>query len=402
MIEIAEALRLTVGAVRPLSAERVPLEQALGRVLREPASATIDLPPFRQSAMDGYAIRTADTQNASPQTPMSLEVVGEVAAGIHGEKHPLGPGQCCRIFTGGRVPDDADAVLPQEIVIRQDGLAVVSEPSPVGRNVRGLGEELSRGKLLMEPGGRLTPGMIGALGAAGVARVGVGARPRVRVLITGNEITEPGEPLPEGGVYDANGPTMRSYLRQWNYQDFAVQRVPDDPASVERTMSEALAEADVVVTTGGVSVGDHDLVVPTAQRLGLKTIFWKVAQKPGKPLFLARSPSGVPLLGLPGNPAAVAVGVAVYLRRLLATLEGETITPMCRAPLATDLQPDSRRDCWVRARKVPDENGCVRLEPLGGQASHMMSNLFRADALLLAPASDAPLTAGTAVQWLDL
>ena len=402
MIEIAEALRLMVDSVKPPPTEWVSLEQALGRVLREPATATIDLPPFRQSAMDGYAIRTADTRAASEDAPVSLQVIGEVAAGVHGENHPLAPGQCCRIFTGGRVPDDADAVLPQEIVTRRDSMAVIREPSPPGRNVRGLGEELARGSLLMEPGGRLTPAMIGALGAAGVARVGVGARPRVRVLITGNEITEPGEPLPEGGVYDANGPTLRSYLRQWDCEDFAVERVPDDRDSVERAMREALAHADVVVTTGGVSVGDHDLVVPTAGHLGLETIFWKVAQKPGKPLFLARSPSGVPLLGLPGNPAAVVVGVAVYLRRLLAVQEGEASSPLRRAPLAADLRPDSRRDCWVRARKVADEMGCMGLEPLGRQASHMMSNLFQADALLLAPAGDAPLPAGTAVQWLDL
>ena len=205
MIEIAEALRLMVDSVTPLPAERVSLEQALGRVLREPATATIDLPPFRQSAMDGYAIRTADTRAASEDAPVSLEVIGEVAAGVHGENYPLGPGQCCRIFTGGRVPDDADAVLPQEIVTRRDGMAVIKEPSPPGRNVRGLGEELARGSLLMEPGGRLTPAMIGALGAAGVARVAVGARPRVRVLITGNEITEPGEPSRKAGSTTPTG-----------------------------------------------------------------------------------------------------------------------------------------------------------------------------------------------------
>lgn len=398
LTSIEQALARCATALTALPAERRPLEQALGRVLRAPAAAAVDLPPFRQSAMDGYAVRAADVQ---ARQPAELLLRGEVPAGVASGVE-VGPGECVRIFTGGAVPLGADAVVRQEVTERQGERVLFHEAAPQGNNIREPGEEIRRGDVLLEPGARLTPGRIGALAAAGIAEVEVAPAPRVSALITGNEVVALGSSRSDQAVFDANGPMIRAHLTRLGCEVVDVRQVEDTAAAVEEALETALAASDLVLTTGGVSVGDYDLVVPTAEKLGLERLFWKVAQKPGKPLLLARSRRGVGLLGLPGNPAAVAVGLNVYLPVMLAALEGTATTPAWRTGrLSTGVAASAGRDHWVRAALSEDAEGRPLLEPLPAQASHMLSNLCRAGALVHVPAGEE-LSAGSSVRWLSL
>lgn len=404
MITIEEALRLCADAASVLPAERLPLAHALHRVLAEPARAQLDLPPFEQSAMDGYALMTADTAAATASSPAALEVIGEIAAARQGEHPRLAAGTAMRIFTGGVVPIGADAVIKQEDVSRDNDIVVVSAPVALGNNVRRRGEELAAGAELTAAGARISPGMLGALAVAGVDDVAVHREPRIAVLVTGDEVSPAGADLPLGAIYDGNGPLLMSLLQQWGYGDVELAYVEDDRGALEQAMEDAFAEADLVVTTGGVSVGDKDMVIPVAKALGMEEVFWRVRQKPGKPLFLGSLDDGPLLLGLPGNPASVMVSAQIYLRRLLDALEGvaEPGPYLSHGRLAVETRADGRRDSWLRAVWFTGRDGSVQLEPLANQASHMLSNLCRANALLRLPASAEDYPAGSTVSWLPL
>ena len=405
MLAIAEALERCSEALTPLpGVAMTPLDQAVGRVLAEPALAALDLPPFPQSGLDGYAVAASDTASATATNPVRLKVVGEVSAGAPALGQRLERGQALRIYTGAMLPEGASAVLAQEEAVAEaDGLTVAG-PVSSGRAVRARGEELAAGTELLPAGIRLTPGRLGALAAAGVARVVVARSPRIRLLITGDEVRPVGAALSPGAVYDANGPLVTGWLSAFGYRDVAVRHVTDDREDLTRALEEALGEADLVVTTGGVSVGERDLVVPVAEALGVQPVFRRVRQKPGRPLYLGRSSGGVPLLGLPGNPGAVACALAVFLRRLLDLLEGvaDPRPELRRGRLAVPCRSDAERDCWIRARWRTSYTGALELVPLLSQASHMLSNLTEADALVLLPASGEPYPEGSVVEWLPL
>ncbi|MBA1147775.1 molybdopterin molybdotransferase MoeA [Ectothiorhodospiraceae bacterium WFHF3C12] len=404
MITIEEALALCAEGLTPLAAERLPLAHALNRVLAEPARAQLDLPPFDQSAMDGYALASEGVSGASDGAPVRLGLSGEVAAARQAEYPRLADGTSMRIFTGGVVPSGADAVVKQEDVYVEDGRLVVSAPVTTGNNVRRRGEELAAGAELTAAGRRITPGMIGALAVAGVDDVPVHREPRIAVLVTGDEVSPAGADLPLGAIYDGNGPMLMALLEHWGYGDVELAYVEDDRGALEQAMDDVFAEADLVVTTGGVSVGDKDMVIPVAREMGIEEVFWRVRQKPGKPLFLGRAEDGPVLLGLPGNPGAVAVGAQIYLRRLLDVLEGvaEPGPHLYQGRLALETEADPGRDSWLRAVWWTGRDGGIQLEPLGRQASHMLSNLCHANALLRLPASAEAYPAGSAVRWLPL
>jgi molybdopterin molybdotransferase len=404
MISISEALSLCREAVRPLPQVTLGLEAALGRVVAQAPASAVDLPPFPQSGMDGYAVVAADTRGATPQSPVRLRRSGVVAAATQDRWPEIESGHAARIFTGGVVPKGADAVVRQEIVTVDGDDVLLSEPVPEGNNVRAQGEELTVGTPLMEAGNRLTPARLASLAAAGVEEVTVYRAPAVRVIITGDEVKPIGEPLPLGAVNDANGPFLRAWLRDRGITDVRVHYVSDDDVSHREALSECLEDGDLVVTAGGVSVGEKDLVIPVAESLGVERLFWRVRQKPGKPLYMGVGERGVPLLGLPGNPATVVVGANVYLRCLLDGLDGVSATAPCfhQGVAASPIPRDSKRDCWVRGRWETDATGVVRLSPLSGQASHMLSNLAAADALMYVPAGEGDLPADTAVPWLTL
>ncbi|HET8881007.1 MAG TPA: molybdopterin molybdotransferase MoeA [Solimonas sp.] len=403
LLPLDAALASYAREVRPLPARRLPLVDALHHVLAAPVTAAVDLPMFTQSAVDGYALRSADLAGASDASPLRLPVTGEVRAGAVPDT-PLGTGQTQRIFTGGRLPAGADTVARQEIVERDGGHAILRHALAPGVDVRERGEELRAGSVLAQAGQRLHAGLIAALAMAGVADVAVVRMPRVRVLVTGDEVARDAVPG-EAGVFDANGPLLRSWFVERGYPPPRIDYVSDDRAALQAAMDEALRDGDLLLTSGGVSVGDHDLVRPVAAGLGVREVFWQVAQKPGKPLYFGvrdRGDARSLILGLPGNPGAVLIGLHVHVAAVLARLQNASdAAPAWRAGRLVDAVRSDAREQLLRMRVQVDDDGQIHLERLGRQDSHMLSNLASASALVRIPAGTAP-AADAVVQWLAL
>ncbi|MDR6936694.1 MULTISPECIES: molybdopterin molybdotransferase MoeA [unclassified Luteibacter] len=394
LLPIAEALEAYATAVRSLPTHRVPLELALGAVLAETPRARIALPRFTQSSVDGYAVR-ADDGTAQRR------LVGTAAAGQPAAV-AIGPGDAVRILTGGVLPEGADAVARQEIVERTGEGIVLREAVRKGEAIRYEGEELAAGAALAEPGRRIGAGLLAAMAMAGIDTVEVYRRPRIAVLVTGDEVVRAGEPLEPGQVYDANGPLLRAWFVENGYGEPVVAYVRDDETALEEAMSAALDSADLIVTSGGVSVGDRDFIPVVADRLGVRKVFWKVSQKPGKPLWFGMR-DGRAMLGMPGNPAAVLVCLAVHARAVLARLEGEAEPQPAwrRGVLSGEVDADEERDRLVRMR-LDLSDGTASLGLLPRQDSHMLSNLASAHALVWLPARRAPFAAGEKVRWLAI
>ena len=394
LLTFEEAQRLILERARPLPAERVRLEDAAGRVLAATATALVDLPPFPSSAMDGYAVRALDT-------PGVLPVVTRIAAGRPARRE-LRPGEAMAIATGGVVPDGADAVIPIEYVVEHDNGVEIPEPVPPGDNVRPRGGDLRAGDAVVERGRVLGPAQLGALAAAGVAEVACGPRPRASVVTTGTELRSPGEELGPGEVYEANGLILAAQLRSAGALPERLAVVADDEEAHREALGRAL-ESEVLVTSGGVSVGPHDLVRRIEAELGVEEVFWRVAVKPGKPVsFGVRGRTLV--FGLPGNPVSSLVGFELFVRPALLALQGHA-DPLPRfepGRLAAAAKRNDARDQLVRARSRGGEDGAVLLEPLAGQESHMIARAASANALVLLPRGEGELPAGAPVRYLRL
>ena len=395
LLTIDEAQRLILERVRRLPSEKVPLEDAHGRVLAERALAAVDLPPFPSSAMDGFALRSQDT-------PGELPIVHRIAAGRPAPRE-LRPGEAMGIATGGVVPDGADAVIPVEYVVERDNEVGVSEPVAPGANVRARGGDVRVGAPVVPAGTRLAPAQLGALAAAGVEQVVCSARPRAAVLATGSELRPPGEPLGPGEVYEANGLILAAQLRSAGAVVERPPAVPDDEGAHREAVGRGL-DSDVLVTSGGVSVGPHDLVRRIESELGVEEVFWRVAVKPGKPISFGVRGSTL-VFGLPGNPVSSLVGFELFVRPAVLALQGHA-APLPRfepGRLAAAARRNPQRDQLVRARvRAVDGNGPVELEPLAGQESHMIVRAAEADALVLLPRGEGELSAGTPVRYLRL
>jgi molybdopterin molybdotransferase len=390
LLSVDAALQAVLARVEPLLAERVRLAEAAGRVLAAPASAIVDLPPFASSAMDGFAVRVADT-------PGRLPVVARVAAGRPAPR-PLQAGEAMGIATGGVVPDGANAVVPIERVTAEDDRVEIPERVSEGANVRPRGGDVSSGSVVVEAGTRLGPAQIGALAAAGVGEVECARRPRVAVLTTGTELRRPGERLAPGEIYESNGPMLEALLSSAGAAVEELQSVEDDEAAHRRAIEDGLGR-DVLVTSGGVSVGPHDLVRRIEAELGVEEAFWGVSVKPGKPLaFGTRGRTLV--FGLPGNPVSSLVSSVLFVLPALRALQGERdpAPRYLQGVLAGSIRPDSRRDELVRARLAPDGS----LQPLSGQESHMIVRAAEANALVFVPTGESDLPAGSAVRYLTL
>lgn len=394
MISVAQALKTYSQVLTPLAAENVAIQQATDRVLAAPPKAAVDLPIFTQSAVDGYALRSADVLDNAV-----FELVGEVPAGPIVDELQISAGQACRIFTGGRLPPGADTIARQEVVERADNTIKLTQPIAAAADTRFKGEELTAGAVLAEPGQTITPGLLAALAMAGVAEVTVFKQPKIIVLITGDELAQAGEPLNPGQIYDANGPLVASFLR--DYQPELIY-VEDTEAAVTQAIQHAVDHADLVITTGGVSVGDRDFIPAVAQKVGVQQQFWKVAQKPGKPIWFGTK-NNTALIGLPGNPAAVLIGLLVHVQRILDVLAGlKNPAPQWQSGvLAAPVKPDASRDRFVRM-VVSTEKGQVTLSPLPKQASHMLSNLAAAGALVYVEAAPVELSVNAVVPWIAL
>ena len=390
---IDEALALVLEHVRALEAEETALDVAAGRVLAGAAVAMIDLPPFPSSAMDGFALR-------SDETPGELVVVARIAAGDPSALG-LGAGEAMAISTGGAVPEGADAVAPVELV--EDCGSTVVVDTAVARNdyVRGRGSDLLAGEPVIAAGVRLGPAQLGALAAAGLTRVPCARRPRVVLLVTGSELRDPGEPLGPGEIYDANGAILAAQATDAGAVVDRAAPARDDRQALREVIEGGL-EADVLVTTGGVSVGEHDLVRGILAELGVEEVFWGVAVKPGKPIAFGVAGTTA-VFGLPGNPVSLLVDFELFVRPALLALQGLADPRPAFRPgrLATATRRDATRDALLRAR-LRVEGDAVVLDPLVGQESHMIVRAATAEALVLVPRGDGELAAGAPVRYLAL
>lgn len=393
LISIDEALGLVLERVEPLPAEGLPLEAALGHVLAEDARAAVDLPPFDSSAMDGFALRSADT-------PGRLPVVHRIAAGSPAPR-PLEPGEAMGIATGGVVPAGADAVIPFEDVVERDNAIEIASAVEPAANVRPAGGDVGVGGQVVEAGMRLEARHLAALAAAGIPEVQVARSPRAAIVVTGSELRPPGEPLAPGQIYEANGVLLEGQLRSAGAEVERSGSVADEEAAHREALSRGL-EADVLVTSGGVSVGPHDLVRAILGDLGVEEVFWGVSVKPGKPISFGVAGKRL-VFGLPGNPVSVLVGFELFVRPALLALQGSA-DPGPRFEtgiLGSSLPRNRARDELVRARIRRPSDGPV-LQPLAGRESHMIARAAGADALVLLSRGEGVVAEGDAVEFLRI
>ena len=392
LLTLEAALEAVLAHARPLGSEQVPVAAASGRVLAEDARAAVDLPPFPSSAMDGFALRAADA-------PGRLPVVARIAAG-HPAPRPLAPGEAMAIATGGVVPEGADAVVPIEVVT-DEGEAVEVPSVESGTHVRPLGGDLARGDVVVEAGTVLRPAELAALAAVGIAEVACARRPRAAVVTTGSELRRPGESLAAGQIFESNGVMLAAALASAGAVVEPQVSVADDETEHRDALERGL-DANVLVTSGGVSVGPHDLVRRIEHELGVEEVFWRVAVKPGKPISFGVRGSAL-VFGLPGNPVSSLVGFELFVRPALLALQGvrDPGPPFQPGVLRSAVRRNPQRDEFLRARVRSDGDGVV-LEPLTGQESHMIARAAAADALVLAPRGEGELAAGSRVRYILL
>ncbi|MCC6918108.1 MAG: molybdopterin molybdotransferase MoeA, partial [Alphaproteobacteria bacterium] len=383
--------------VAPMPAEIVPIEAAHGRVLASPLAARLTQPPFNASAMDGYAVRAADVANV----PATLTQVGAVPAGQN-YPHFLKPGECVRIFTGAPLPEGADTVVIQEDT-EVAGARVTMKAAKAGRHVRQAGIDFRAGDVVLRAGRVLTPRDVGLAAAANVPWLSVTRRPRVAILPTGDEVVMPGDPVGPNQIVSSNGPALAAFVRACGGEPLLLGVAPDDARALQ-AMVAAARGVDLLVTTGGASVGEHDLVRDALGAEGMVLDFWKIAMRPGKPLIFGRL-GAVPVLGLPGNPVSAMVCAALFLRPLIHALLGAAPrgdSAPATATLGTPLPANDRRQDYIRASLSRDASGALVATPFPLQDSSMMSVLARSDVLIVRKPGEPAAEAGETVEVLTL
>jgi molybdopterin molybdotransferase len=394
MIPVEEARDRILSALRATEAEVVHLAEAWGRVAAAPLRARVTQPPQDVSAMDGYALRAADGVAGA-----RLRVVGTAPAG-HPWEGEVKPGEAVRLFTGSVMPAGADTVLLQEDASEVAGFVTVREAVAEGRHVRRAGQDFAAGDELIPAGRRLTARDVGLAAAGNLPWVTVHRRPRVAILATGDEIALPGEPIPAGGIVSSNAHALAAFVRACGGDPLVLPIVRDDADAIG---TAAQVAADLLVTTGGASVGAHDLVQTGLTQRGLAVDFWKIAMRPGKPLMFGRL-GDVPVLGLPGNPVSALVCAVLFLLPALARLSGlpAAAPPSEPAVLGAPLPANDRRADHLRARLLPGRDGRPIATAFARQDSAMLRLLASADALILRPPHAPAAAAGETVPVIRL
>jgi len=404
MITVDEAKELIQSVVKPLDTERLMLGDALGRVLAADVVSPINMPGFCQSAMDGYAFSWAGFQQFG-----TLEIVGIVAAGAAEAGSRPAPNQAVRIFTGAPVPEGFDTVVMQEKVrVENNQLHVEDKALVQGRNVRQIGSEIAIGTVAMLKGTRLTPAAVGFLASLGFTEVAVLASPKIVLIVTGDELQSPGKSLGYGQVYESNSQLLQSALTWLRFSQVKIVYAKDDLLALTSVLTDALNAADLVLLTGGVSVGDYDFVPKAAADAGVKTVFHKIKQKPGKPLFfgayskevVGASPAETYVFGLPGNPASVLTCFYQYVTIALENLTGNQ--PLCEvgwAKLEHDYSKTAGLTHFLKAQTAWNhEKQNMQVAVLGAQESFRLSSFARANALIEVPAAVTALNRGDMVK----
>ncbi len=383
LIAIAEARGRVLEAARPLSAEPVGIADALGRVLAEPVESGISVPPFDSSAMDGYAVIAGDAGQ--------LELVDEARAG-HPATTAVRRGTAIAISTGAAVPDGATAVVQVERTERA-GETVTVPATEAGANIRRAGEDIAAGEVVLRPGETLGPAAIGVVASVGRASVSCARRPRVALLVTGDELTEPGQPLAPGGIYSSNGYALAGQVERAGATVVMHEHVPDHAGTTLAALGAALDEADVVLVSGGVSVGPHDHVKDAFAHQGTEERFWGVSLRPGKPTWFGTKGETL-AFGLPGNPVSAMVTFQLFVRPALAALQGaDPGITRTTARLARPVERNRQREQAVRVRLAAGDDGWQASPTKDAQGSHVLTSMLGADGLaLIAPGDgDAPV-----------
>ena len=379
MISVTEARVRILADLIPTPPEIMPLMDASGRVTAAPVIARLSHPPADVSAMDGYAVRAADAALGA-----RLALIGAAPAG-HPFTGRVGAGETVRLFTGSVVPEGADSILIQENATAADGVVTVNEATAPGRHIRRMGQDFSGGETLIPAGQKLNPRGIGLAAAGGHAWLTVHRRPRIVILSTGDEIVLPGEPVPPGGVVSSNGPALAALVRAAGGEPVMLPVAVDDLTAIAAA-ADAARGAEMLLTTGGASVGDHDLVQAALAERGMVLDFWRIAMRPGKPLMHGRL-GEVPMLGLPGNPVSAIVCAILFLLPAMAKLSGLPGDPPLAEPvrLGTPLPANDIREDYVRASLLTQDDGGWVAHPYPKQDSGMISRLAQADALIIRP-----------------
>ena len=396
MLEFDEAQsRLTEAAPFPTRVETVPLVQAAGRVLAVELTATVDLPPADNSAMDGYAIRHADYRPGVAMPIQQRSYAGE-------QPQPLVAGQATRLFTGSLIPQGADTVVMQENTREADGMVEITTAPQAGQHVRKQGEDVRCGTPLLPAGTLLQAAHVALLASQGLDRIEAYPRLRVGILTTGDELAAPGQPREAGHVYNSNGPMLTALAQGLGADVAQVRHARDDAADLQAALRALQADCDLVISVGGVSVGDHDLVKPAIESLGGELALWKVRMKPGKPVAMARL-DGKLIVCLPGNPVSAYSVFAVLVSPMIRRMQGRSriYPPVMRAALRTEKTRQDSRGEFIRVQYHPLADGLADVAPYSNQSSGVISSLPWCDGLARLPAG-VPVRDGDIVNYYDL
>ena len=396
MISVDEARTRILADLRPTPAEIVALANAWNRVTAAPVIARLTQPPSDVSAMDGYALRAADGTLGATLTQIGAAPAGHPFGGT------VGAGQIVRLFTGSVVPDGADAILLQEDASKDGDRITVNEAVTAGRHIRRAGQDFAKGDAVVAAGRKLTARDVGLAAAANHPWLSVHRRPRVGILATGDEIAMPGEPIPTGGIVSSNSHALAALVRAAGGEPIVLPIVADTTDAVA-AVADAVAGLELLVTTGGASVGDHDLVISGLQTRGLVVDFWQIAMRPGKPLLFGRL-GALPMIGLPGNPVSAMVCAILFLLPALARLSGlpSAPPPTTTALLGAPVRQNDQRADHLRATVETDEQGRLTVTPFPVQDSAMLRRLATADALVLRPPHAPALPTGAEVPIVRL
>ncbi len=426
MLTYEQALKAILDNCQPLASETISLGNSLRRVLAAPIKANFDLPQFNNSAVDGFGVLVEDLVKASPENPKSLVVIGEMTAGADPSANIANtriiPGQCIRILTGAPVPGTVEAVVMKEVCKekregKEDGppeAIDVCASARIGENIRLQGEEIEAGATVLQPGTVVTPPVLGLIATLGITEFSVHRSPRVAVIATGDELIEPGQPLAEGQIYNSNTYALVAALNALGVTEVKRFHAKDNREETTRVLQEALAFADIVISAGGVSVGEYDFIKDVCEEQGVETIFWRIAIKPGKPVYFGvnrKSKAGQLVFGLPGNPVSALVTFNLFVKPVIARLQGAVNTKrLFQAKAARNLKKKAGRLDFVRGQlslvnsgesnygesnygqtngsKSPNESRGTKqaiditVMPTLGQESHMLTGLAKADCLM--------------------